>query len=247
MQIFDFINIYIACWEEYLLKIALLKCVALFPWYELLWWLLYTCGLQNCPINPPHKCYRYDIIFTESQNKVSAIARAQLSQFPLLFFLLFFFPSKIILPRTWSPARTKLQLLCGCCLRLTQFTLKLHRKEIQIYASLLLLSVDEHPGSLAASAHAVMLFCGHPVVVAPCWAPLTLVQCPSKVTTNKTTLGINKIPEWTARYFTLVVHFWGSYHGACAWGDRLRGTMGALTLNFLTFMVLHYNFNVPLV
>lgn len=158
------------------------------------------------------------------------------------FFPFFFSPSKIILWRTWSPAWAKLQLLYGCCL--TNLMLKLHIKEIQICASPLLFSLDEHPESPAACA--VVLFCELSVIVAPCWAELALVQCPSKVTSNKTTLGINKIPGRIARYFNPIVHFWGSYHSACAWGDRLRGTMGALTLNFLTFMVLHYNFNVPL-
>lgn len=148
--------IYIAYQGGYLLKIASLKCVALFPRYELLWWLLYTCGLQNCPINPPHKCYRYNIIFTESQNKVSAIARAQLPlshpppSFSSLSLFFFFLHSQIVLPRTWSPDWTKLQLLYGCCLRLSDLMLKLHTKEIQICASPLLLSLDEHPESPAA-------------------------------------------------------------------------------------------------
>lgn len=64
--------------------------------------------------------------------------------------------------------------------------LKLHAKEIQVYASLLLLPLDKHLESLAACA--VMLFREH----------LVIVQFPSKVTSNKTTWKINKIPKQIA-------------------------------------------------
>lgn len=108
--------IYIAYQGGYLLKIASLKCVALFPRYELLWWLLYTCGLQNCPINPPHKCYRYNIIFTESQNKVSAIARAQLPLSPPSPFSSLFFFFSFILKLFYQELDLLTEQNCSSCM-----------------------------------------------------------------------------------------------------------------------------------